>query len=131
MKYAYTILYVPDVAATCAFYTQAFGFQQKFMTPEKDYAELLSGETTIAFATLTLGEQQVPGGMQASSLGAKPAAVEMAFTTEDIQADFSRAKAAGAIEVSPLTEKPWGQTVGYVRDLNGFLIEICTPIPTP
>ena len=24
--------------------------------------------------------------------------------------------------------KPWGQVVAYIRDLVGFLIEICTPI---
>lgn len=25
-------------------------------------------------------------------------------------------------------EKPWGQTVGYVRDINGVLIELCSPM---
>ncbi|MFO0110274.1 MAG: VOC family protein, partial [Alphaproteobacteria bacterium] len=25
-------------------------------------------------------------------------------------------------------QKPWGQTVAYVRDLNGFLVEICSPV---
>jgi hypothetical protein len=25
-------------------------------------------------------------------------------------------------------QKPWGQTVGYVHDLNGFLVEICSPM---
>ncbi len=29
--------------------------------------------------------------------------------------------------VEPNT-KPWGQVVAYVRDLDGFLIEICTPM---
>jgi YD repeat-containing protein len=24
--------------------------------------------------------------------------------------------------------KPWGQVVAYVRDKDGFLIEICTPM---
>jgi lactoylglutathione lyase len=23
---------------------------------------------------------------------------------------------------------PWGQTVAYVRDNNGFLVELCTPM---
>jgi hypothetical protein len=27
-----------------------------------------------------------------------------------------------------LDEKPWGQVVAYVRDLNGYLVEICTPM---
>ena len=25
--------------------------------------------------------------------------------------------------------KPWGQTVAYLRDNSGFLVEICTPMP--
>ena len=31
---------------------------------------------------------------------------------------------AGATAVSIPSEKPWGQRVAYVRDLDGFLIEI-------
>jgi lactoylglutathione lyase len=26
------------------------------------------------------------------------------------------------------TKKPWGQTVAYVRDLDGHLVELCTPM---
>jgi uncharacterized glyoxalase superfamily protein PhnB len=55
MKYAYTILYVEDVEKTIQFYENAFGFQKKFITPEADYGELISSETTIAFASNTLG----------------------------------------------------------------------------
>lgn len=128
MKYAYTILYVKDVAETVAFYERAFGFSRKFLTPEKDYAELLSGETTIAFASLELGKSNLKEGFLTSSIAEKPFGIELAFTTESIEEDFSRAKEAGAIEVQEVVEKPWGQKVGYVRELNGFLIEICTPL---
>lgn len=34
---------------------------------------------------------------------------------------------SGATEAKPPAEKPWDQTVAYVRDLNGFLVEICSP----
>jgi lactoylglutathione lyase len=27
--------------------------------------------------------------------------------------------------------KPWGQKVSYVRDLNGCLVEVCSPVPQP
>jgi lactoylglutathione lyase len=23
--------------------------------------------------------------------------------------------------------KPWGQTAGYLQDMNGVLVELCTP----
>lgn len=47
--YGYTILYVENVEATLAFYVKAFGFAQKFITPEKDYGELETGGTTLAW----------------------------------------------------------------------------------
>lgn len=43
ITYGYTILYVENVEATLAFYVKAFGFSQKFITPEKDYGELEIG----------------------------------------------------------------------------------------
>lgn len=128
MKYAYTIFYVDDVAKTISFYENAFWFQKKFITPEGDYAELNSGETTIAFASTILGNLNFKKGFEKASIKKQPHGVEMAFTTEAIEADFKKAIASGAIEYEPITEKPWGQKVGYLRDLNGFLIEVCTPI---
>lgn len=128
MKYTYTILYVESVIETIDFYERAFGFQKKFVTPEKDYGELISGETTISFASFTLGGSNFKKGFQKSTLSNKPFGIELAFTTENIEEDFEKAKMAGATEIAKLITKPWGQRVGYLKDNNGFLIEICTPI---
>jgi uncharacterized glyoxalase superfamily protein PhnB len=128
MKYTYTILYVENVLGTIEFYEQAFGFQRKFITPEKDYGELISGETTISFASIELGNSNFKNGFQKSSISNKPFGIELAFTTENIEIDFEKAKNAGATEIEKLTTKSWRQKVGYVKDNNGFLIEICTPI---
>ena len=128
MKYAYTILYVENVTETIEFYKEAFGFEKKFVTPENDYGELISGETTIAFASFELGISNFKKGFEKIDKSKKPFGVEMAFTTENIETDFKKAIDAGATEFEPLVEKPWGQKVGYVLDNNGFLIEICTPI---
>ena len=128
MKYAYTILYVKDVTKTIKFYEKAFGFSQKFKSPENDYGELISGETTIAFASIELGNSNFKKGFEKISNSIKPFGVELAFTSENIEKDFQNAINHGATEFEPLTEKPWGQKVGYLRDNNGFLIEICTPI---
>ncbi len=128
MKYGYTIIYVENVKETIEFYQKAFGFQQKFITPENDYGELISGETTIAFASIELGNSNFKNGFIRTDKTEKPFGVEMAFVTENIESDFKKAVEMGATEFEPLTKKPWGQKVGYVRDNNGFLIEICTPI---
>ena len=130
MKFAYTILYVKSVKDTIEFYEKAFGFLRKFITPEKDYGELASGETTIAFASITLGKSNFKNGFEILNRSKKPLGVELAFTSENIEVDFQKAIDSGATEFEPLIEKPWGQKVGYLRDNNGFLIEICTPIKT-
>ncbi|MFM7453604.1 MAG: hypothetical protein ACKO1V_06525 [Cyanobium sp.] len=41
---------------------------------------------------------------------------------------YEQAIEAGATLYASPKEKPWGQIARYVRDLDGFLIEICTPI---
>jgi len=130
IKYAYTILYVEDVKKTIEFYKKAFGFEIKFSTPENDYAELLSGETTLAFASLELGKSNFKNGFIESSLKEKPFGVNLAFTTENVEELMEQAIKEGAVILEEAIVKPWGQKVGYIKDINGFLVEICTPIVT-
>ena len=49
LQLRYTGLFVPDVSATVAFYKQAFGFMLRYMHPSKGYAELVIGDTLLAF----------------------------------------------------------------------------------
>ncbi len=128
MKYAYTILYVENVSESIKFYEKAFGFKPKFVSPEKDYGEVISGQTTIAFASLDLGNSNFKNGFKKIDIKEKPFGIEMAFTSENIELDFQNAINSGATEYEPIIEIPWGQKVGYLRDNNGFLIEVCTPI---
>lgn len=128
MKFAYTILYVPDVVRAIEFYERAFGFQRSFVHESGDYGELQTGQTTLSFASLTLANSNFEGGVTPSDPQQRPAAFEVAFSTDDVAAAYARATEAGAIPVSPPKQKPWGQTVAYVRDLNGNLVELCTPM---
>ncbi|GAA4115051.1 hypothetical protein GCM10022393_15000 [Aquimarina addita] len=128
IQYAYTILYVNDVPKTIEFYNNAFGFKQKFLTPENDYGEIISGTTTIAFANLELGRSNFKKGFTESTLKEKPFGIELAFTTNEVEKVMKNAIENGAVLLEDIVTKPWEQKVGYVRDLNGFIIEICTPI---
>jgi len=128
VKFNYTILYVRDVTTSITFYEQAFGFIRKFITPENNYGELITGDTTIAFAYIDLAESNLSAGFIESKPGAKPFGIELGFTTDDVQLTFDNAITAGAISVEELKLKPWGQSVAYVQDIDGFLIEICTPM---
>lgn len=128
IKFAYTILYVNDVKETLDFYKNAFGFEQKFITPENDYGELITGTTTIAFANFELGKSNFKKGFTESNLNEKPFGIELAFTTTEVEKVMENALKNGATLLADLVTKPWGQQVGYVRDLNGFILEICSPM---
>jgi hypothetical protein len=51
---------------------------------------------------------------------------EIGLVFEDVPRAFERAVTAGASVLSSPGIKPWGQVVAYVRDQNGFIIELCT-----
>lgn len=127
ITYGYTILYVENVEATLAFYVKAFGFAQKFITPEKDYGELETGGTTLAFASYSIAEYN---GINIEKPTAKSAHMpfEITFVADDIESAWKQAIEAGAEVVKEPAQKPWGQTVGYLRDMNGFLVEVCTRV---
>ena len=128
VKLGYTILYVSDVTKSVEFYESAFGFERKFITPENDYAELLTGETTISFASLGLAHSNLKNGFLASQQEGKPFGMELGLVTENVQEIMDKAIGLGAMIVESPVQKPWGQTVGYIRDIDGFLLEICSPM---
>lgn len=128
IQFAYTILYVENVERTLSFYETVFGMKRKFITPDESYGELDTGATTLSFAQVNLAASNLKNGFDANSLSKKPAAMEIAFATNDVEALYKKALAAGATAEAPATYKSHGQTVAYVRDPDGFLIEICTPM---
>lgn len=128
MKFGYTIIYVPSVAASLAFFEAAFGLQRRFLHESGDYGELDTGETTLAFASCELGQLNLPAGFVAASESPRPLGVEIALVTPDVAPAHAKALAAGATELKPPQAKPWGQVVSYVRCPDGTLVEICSPV---
>jgi lactoylglutathione lyase len=126
IKFAYTILYVKDVAKSITFYEQAFGFTRKFITPENDYAELITGETTLSFASLSLANSNLKEGFTESNVANKPFGIEIGFTCDNVEETLLTVVNAGGTIIEQAKTKPWGQVVAYVRDLDGFLVEVCT-----
>ncbi|NVZ49955.1 VOC family protein [Pseudomonas sp. B6002] len=128
MKFAYTIIYVPDVAASLEFFEKAFGFGRRFLHESGTYGELETGATTLSFAAHELGEMNFEGGHVQAHASRQPLGMEVGFVTEDVFAAHAKALAQGAVELSAPTTKPWGQVVSYVRCPDGTLVELCTPI---
>ena len=128
MKLGYTILYVPDVMAAVEFYERAFSLKRRYVHESGQYAEMETGSTALAFASEALAE--------ANGIAIRPntprdvaAGIEICLVTDEPEVAYERAVASGAAPVKPVEAKPWGQEVSYVRDLNGCLVEICSPVP--
>ena len=126
MKLGYVILYVSDINATVEFYQHAFNIEARFIHETGQYAEMETGLTALAFALEELTSTH--GMFQPNRLEQKPAGAEIAFITDNVQQSYDQAIEAGATAVLPPERKPWGQTISYVRDNNGFLVEICSKV---
>lgn len=127
MKFGYTIIYVSDVENTIKFYKKAFNIDQYFLHESKQYAELNTGETKLAFASNSLAESSnvnfIKNNLKKSAPG-----FEIALISNDVKQSYKHALSNGAINVKAPAIKPWGQEVAYVRDLNGILVEIASPV---
>jgi lactoylglutathione lyase len=128
MRFAYAIAYVRDVERSVTFYEQAFGLKRRFVDEGGQYAEMETGETTLAFASNELGTSNLPGGFRKNDPAEPPAGLEIAFVAEDVDAAFRSALEVGATKVAEPKTKPWGQIVAYVRDPDGVLVEIGSEI---
>jgi len=127
MKLGYTIIYVADVPATIAFYEKAFGLERRFIHESNLYGELDTGNTVLAFAGDEAAEMNGLAILPNNPEGL-PAGWEICFVTEDVEAAFKQAVSEGCTGVSQPVMKPWNQLVSYVRDLNGCIVEIASPI---
>ncbi len=125
-KLGYIIIYVEDVSSTVSFYKKAFGLKLRFIHESNQYAEMETGTVTLAFANETFVTTSHQFRLNRKT--DQPAGVEIAFTVDNVEKQFKQAVESGAIEVVKPIQKPWGQTVSYVRDNNGFIVEICNEI---
>jgi len=51
---------------------------------------------------------------------------ELYLQVDNIETIFEEAKQAGAIEISPITLRDWGDYVGYISDFDGHVIALAT-----
>lgn len=129
MKLGYTLVYVPSVSESLAFFEVAFGLRRRFLHESGTYGELETGPTTLAFASHELGAANFgASGFVRASESRQPLGMEIALVTADVHSAHARALGHGAKELSAPAAKPWGQVVSYVRAPDGTLVELCTPI---
>jgi len=123
VRFGYTIIYVRDVAASLGFYERAFGLERRLLHESGQYGELETGSTALAFAAHELAAESVRDLAKVD-----PSGFEICLVDEDVESAYKRAVDAGADAVSEPEEKPWGQRTAYVRDPDGTLVEIASPM---
>ncbi len=128
MNFAYTLVYVSDVGASLAFFDRAFGLKTRFLHESGAYGEVETGGAgaKLAFVDHATARDSVQHDYVAADASDKPLGMEIGFTVDDVQAAYDRAVAAGARALAAPVNKPWGQTVAYVRCPDGTLVELCT-----
>jgi predicted enzyme related to lactoylglutathione lyase len=128
LKFGATSIFVDDVVATLDFYLRAFGLERRFYDPDYEFGELETGGPPIAFGSHRLGARLMPDTYLRPE-GGQSSGVEIAFFTPDVPAAFARAVAAGAVPLAAPRVMPWGQTVAYVRSVEGTIVGLATPMP--
>jgi len=126
MKFAYTIVYVSDVAASLDFFERAFGLARRFMVETGEYGELETGGTSLSFAVHATARGNLGHDYVDAQSSVQPLGIEIGLVTDDVAVACERAVNAGATLLKAPGTKPWGQTVAYVRCPDGTLVELCT-----
>ena len=128
MELGWTIVYVKNVEAAVRFYRRAFGLELRFMAETKDYAEMETGATALAFASNRFAAMHMPAPIRESDPDEPAPGFTVSFRSNDVEADYERAIGAGATALSPPSLQPWGQATACVRDPDGVMIEIASPL---
>lgn len=127
-RLSYANLYVSDVRRSVAFYERAFGLKLRFVHESGHYAEMETGATTLAFCQHELAESLHPGKYEKSLPCKAPLGAQISFEPVDVQSAYDAAVAAGAAAYSKPELMPWGWESAFVRDPDGFLVELCRKV---
>ena len=132
MKLGYVFIWVDDVTKAVESYEQVFSVKRRILTPGVKglYAEMETGETTLAIAETVEAQELFPDGFYPNSPSHIPAALQLSFLADDVPLTYAHALRAGATTQMEPEIKPWGQTVARIRDPHGILVSIATPMPS-
>jgi len=109
------------------FYKTAFGAQELGVMYNPDGKTVMHAELKIGDSKIYIGDESPEfGSVSPQKLGGTP--VSLNIYTEDCDAMFKRAVAAGATVKMPLANQFWGDRYGRVTDPFGHDWGIATPV---
>lgn len=119
-------LVIRGAARAIEFYQKAFGAQELFRMPGPGgivlHAEIQIGDSRI----MLTDESPRMGNHSPESLQGTPVGVFL--YTEDADAFFQRAVAAGARPLMPVQQMPWGDRFGMLADPFGHEWQVATHV---
>jgi lactoylglutathione lyase len=126
MKFGYTVIWVDDVVKTVEFYEKAFGLVRRIIREQNQvtWAEMETGDTTLAFSSTNEAETLFPNGFHANDIIQAPSLIQISLIAPDVATAYMRALGAGAKALDAPKRQPWGQTIARVRDINGVLVSL-------
>jgi predicted enzyme related to lactoylglutathione lyase len=110
-------LTVDDVPASAGFLATHFGFQEA--AAADGFASLVR-EDAANVIFLKRGIEVLPEGFRDQHVSG----VIVAFTVEDLPAEYERLRAEGVAITMDLREEPWGERLFQVTDPNGVIIQL-------
>lgn len=110
-------LTIRDAAAAIDFYTRAFGAEEVYRQAGPD-GRLIHARIRIGNSLIMLSEEFLEWGAK-SPLALGGSAVTLHIYSENVDADWDRAVAAGATVTMPLEKQFWGDRYGRVKDPYG------------
>lgn len=113
-------LTVNDVAASSAFLSHHFGFQESAADEHGNYASLGREDVGMQVIFLRRGVAVLP----ASYRDQHAAGIIVAFTVTNLNSEERRLRAAGVLITLPLREEPWGERLFQVTDPNGIIVQL-------
>lgn len=112
------VLYVADQAAAAAFYRRVLGVEPVLDVPGMTSFALEGGAELGLMPEA--GIERILPGLQAT--GGQVSRAELYLRVDEPGAAHQRALAAGAVELSPLKARGWGDEAAYCRDPDGHVL---------
>ena len=121
------ILAVADVARSAAFYRDRLGFALEAEYDDPPYATLARAGARLSLAEQGHAAEDRPGVLMTAPQDPSRAAVVLVLEVPDALAVHAELEAAGAEVLAPVFSPPWGGHRFFVRDPDGFLVEVEQP----
>ena len=108
---------VSNAAAAIEFYKKAFGAGERYRLIDPETGKIGHAELTIRGALFTLSDEYPRYNKTPDTLGGISA--KFLIMCDDVDTALAQALAAGAVEVTPLTDQFYGHRDARVRDPFG------------